>query len=258
MSGSLPLLVLDLDDTLVDTSDVYWTSRSQFVDTLSRYGIDPHAALELFEEQDAENMREMGFHPSRYGKTMRDVYASLVREGKLPHDSQLAADLQLHGQIVVDQLPELLSGAKDLLGWASSRFKLLLLTRGIEDIQHRKISYLKIVAFFDEIRVVRTKGAQELRDLIADHHGNPSETWVVGDSIRSDINPALEVGANPILFAYRHHSYYWRQEYGSTPLGSFYKVESLLDVICVLQSPSSYKRITPQDWQQYVQSIKRS
>ncbi len=59
---------------------------------------------------------------------------------------------------------------------------------------------------------------------------SPEKTWIIGDSIKSDINPGVETGANCFLYVYHHHKYSWLQEYGCTPIGPFYKVKSLAEI----------------------------
>jgi putative hydrolase of the HAD superfamily len=254
VSTSQPLLVVDLDDTLLDTSHVYWLSRSKFVEALVARGVENSRAIDLFEHQDAQNMLKMGFDPSRYAKSMRDVYEQLVSAGEIADEQAFARDLALYGDIVLQQLPELIEGAKELLAWARDKFKLVLLTRGHDPLQRRKIANSGLGSFFIDVRVVATKGASEFEDVLRAHGTDAANTWVIGDSIRSDINPALQIGANAILFAYTHHSYYWRQEYGVSPAGSFYKVDRLIDAIDLLRFPDRHTKISPESWIQTLAS----
>jgi putative hydrolase of the HAD superfamily len=248
VNGAPSVLVLDLDDTLVDTSHVYWLSRSRFVTALTAHGIDPVEAVERFEAQDSFNMNEMGFSPARYQKTMADVYGELVRAGKLKQDNELASELSAAGQLVLNELPELIEGSIELLAWARERFAVILLTRGVEALQQRKILHLGLSPYLDEIRIVRQKGPEEFAQVIAAHNVPAHQAWVIGDSIRSDINPAIRVGARPVLYAYRHHSYYWRQEYGVLPEGPFFRIKRLVDAIPLLENPSEHAMISAREW----------
>lgn len=71
----------------------------------------------------------------------------------------------------------------------------------------------------------------------------PSDCWVIGDSIKSDINPAIELGIGPILYLYSHHTYFWRQEYGALARGEFYLAKSLSEVQAILSNPDKFKKI---------------
>lgn len=72
----------------------------------------------------------------------------------------------------------------------------------------------------------------------------PSDTWVVGDSITSDINPANRVGARCILYLYTHDSYHWEQEYGVPAEGPFYLARTLSDVRHILEAPERFTPVT--------------
>jgi putative hydrolase of the HAD superfamily len=248
MNDKSQLLILDLDDTLIDTSHVYWISRARFINALIAKGIDGNILLEMFELQDEKNMQSMGFAPERYEKTMLDVYEHLIFEEKIARDELLAEELRQSGRVLINQLPELITGATELLRWARDRFKLILFTRGTATLQRRKIVNLGIERYFDDIQIVSKKEPADFQRLVNMHGYSPETTWVIGDSIRSDINPALQLGANAILYAYSHHSYYWRQEYGVVPLGSFYKVETLEEAMGVLDKPHDHFLTSPSIW----------
>ena len=60
------LLIFDFDDTLVDTSDVYYRARKCFIQVLVKNGIDADIAVKTFEEVDSSNITKFGFSPNRY------------------------------------------------------------------------------------------------------------------------------------------------------------------------------------------------
>ena len=62
--------------------------------------------------------------------------------------------------------------------------------------------------------------------------------------MKSDINPAIEAKACPVLFLYTHPSYYWRQEYGAVPKGAFYLIRDLRAAIDLLRQPKNYCKVT--------------
>lgn len=120
---------------------------------------------------------------------------------------------------------------------------MVYLTRGIPDFQIRKIKTLKIDKYFKSIQVVEKKGVNEFQEFLKDIKVHPSDCWVVGDSIKSDINPAINLGIKPILYLYSHHTYFWRQEYGALAEGAFYLAKSLSEVKSILSSPNKFKKI---------------
>jgi putative hydrolase of the HAD superfamily len=241
-------IVFDLDDTLIDTSHVYWTARKAFIDVMVAQGLDGRSILEVFEKIDEKNIKTFGFHPTRYGHTMIDVYRILSRSRLLRENSVLEEKIRACGQIITTRFPELIDGAEELLKWASKKYSLILLTRGVEDIQHKKLAHCRIAHYFETIRVVAAKDARAFQQAVKESGVHPDSAWVIGDSIRSDINPAIEAGIKCILYVYSHHSYYWRQEYGVIPIQPFYKIGALNEAITLLENPSAIKMTSPSEW----------
>lgn len=239
-----PLIVFDLDDTLVDTSNVYWTARSKFANALASNGLDASEIIQKFEEIDGKNMKSMGFSPDRYGKSMQETYEWFVTHSYISHSKQLEIEIKNSGDLIYSLTPDLIEGAKDLLEWCNIRFDLVLLTRGIEELQQKKLNHHNIGRYFKLIKVVSEKGTRELEDIILEAGHRLSNTWVIGDSIKSDINPAIDLGLKCILFVYAHHSYYWQQEYGISPEGCFYSIAKLTDAVQILQNPDTVERVS--------------
>ncbi len=234
------LLVFDLDDTLVDTSDVYWRARTGFVQALATQGIDPDTATEEFEKVDTLHIETMLFAPQLYGKSMSVTYSNLLEQLNLAPSVIILEQITVLGRYVLDHLPEPIDGAHELLDWAVKRFQLALLTRGEDKLQRRKLEKARLSKYFDIVQVVPYKDATTFRTIIKEADQQPEATWVIGDSIKSDINPGLNAGAQCILYAYRHASYQWRQEYGYSPVKPFYIINKLREAKDLLETPRSF------------------
>jgi putative hydrolase of the HAD superfamily len=242
------LIIFDLDDTLVDTSDIYWRARSTFVEKLTEYGLEAEKIIEEFEKIDSINIKTLGFAPNRYEKSMLDTYQHFVSQGELSLSSadEIISCINFCSRIIEEAIPELIEGAKYLLDWASRYFKLALLTRGEDYLQKKKLCRTGLYRYFDLdfIRVVSKKDANTFKQFLDCVGYHPDNTWIVGDSIKSDINPGIEIGAICVLYIYRHHSYYWSQEHGCSSLGSFYKTNSLQQIKEILESPLKFQMVT--------------
>lgn len=232
------LMVFDLDDTLVDTSHVYHRARQRFVSLLSRMGAPADEVRCEFELIDAANMKHLGFAPERYGRSMLATYQHFrcLKKVDLCDEERI----RQCGDLILTRLPRLIDGARELLEWASPRYRLVLYTRGDPVLQRRKIDRVGIAGFFEDVVVTSAKTASELLDIIARNGSSPPSTWVIGDSIRSDINPGVEAGARCILYRYAHPSYIWQQEYGASATGSFYLVSELAEIPAVVSAPEEF------------------
>jgi putative hydrolase of the HAD superfamily len=79
-----------------------------------------------------------------------------------------------------------------------NRCRLLLLTKGDCEVQRDKLARSGLAPFFEGVHVVAEKDAGVLRRLVADYGLRPEQVWMVGNSPRSDINPALEAGLGAV------------------------------------------------------------
>jgi putative hydrolase of the HAD superfamily len=103
----------------------------------------------------------------------------------------------------------LLDGVEETLAWLSDRFRLLLLTKGDREAQKDKLARSGLAHFFDGVHIVPEKDADVFRRLVTEYGLLPEQTWMVGNSPRSDINPAVEVGIGAI---YVPHPDTWKLE----------------------------------------------
>lgn len=101
-----------------------------------------------------------------------------------------------------------------------------------------------MIDYFDFIKVVSQKNANVFSNFLQDIGYHPKNTWIIGDSIKSDINPGIEVGAKCIFYVYKHPHYYWIQDYEYYTLGSFYKVYKLHEIRNILEAPSNFDMST--------------
>lgn len=238
-NSSAPLVIFDLDDTLVDTSHVYWEARTKFLGYMNDLGFDAEEVLSRFEEIDTNLLGKYGHAPERYLASMRETYGSLCKEGGGGESPDVMERIQHAGDWVIKTVPELIPDAIKLLeGVKSLGFAAILLTRGVEAVQKRKIELHGLEKYFSKIEVVSKKDSDLFASIMKGAKAEPSQCWVVGDSIKSDINPAIIAGANCILYLYTHHSYYWRQEYGASPVGKFRIANNLIDVLSILGDPN--------------------
>jgi putative hydrolase of the HAD superfamily len=103
----------------------------------------------------------------------------------------------------------LLEGVEETLARLSGRFRLHLLTKGEPLVQEDKLARSGLGRFFEQVHVVPEKDVEVFRALIARYDLQPEQTWMVGNSPRSDINPALAAGIGAV---YVPHPNTWTLE----------------------------------------------
>lgn len=249
------LIVFDLDDTLIDTSDLYWRTRSAFVELIEPLVTsDPVQIVNTFEEIDSIHIKQDGFTPTRYLKTMLKTYENLKGSDSEDKDDILKAIQDCAGTIT-SEFPMPIIGARELLDWVFPRFDLALISRGEESLQLKKLDHVGFRKYFRLIEIVQRKSAKTFQDLINNAGFKPSETWVIGDSIQTDINPGIEAGARCIWYNYQHKFYYWRQEHGHARVGQSLIISDLREAIKILEkAPTASKRTDKIDCRETLKS----
>jgi putative hydrolase of the HAD superfamily len=230
------LLIFSLDDTLIDTG-LYWLARAAFSSAVAaKTGKSEPRIATVYEAWDAENKRMQAFSSGPDAVTMQDTWQALVKECDIPQES--GPDLY---HLIVNSLrrkfPPPIPGAEDLLKWAQPRFTLALLAAGDAENERQKIEAAKIGDYFKQVRIVPSKGREDFLALFSELGFSPRNSWVIGSSMRSDINPGIAAGANCIHYTYPRPKLNSSQEEEGDPAGAAFRIHDLLDAKAILSKP---------------------
>jgi putative hydrolase of the HAD superfamily len=220
-----PTLILDADDTLWENELYYEQAIAGFAGLMAAQGFDRLAAQYMAETVDHVRVSLVGYGPLEFARSLLVAYERLCRNHARPVVPEVADAVWRIGQVVVEHPIALLDGVAETLPRLGDRFRLLLLTKGDCEVQQSKLALSGLAPFFEGVHVVAEKDAGVLRRLVADYGLRPEQTWMVGNSPRSDINPALEVGLGAVYIP-RPHTWEVEREAIADPervtvLGSF-------------------------------------
>ncbi|TEB06963.1 hypothetical protein Psch_00498 [Pelotomaculum schinkii] len=109
----------------------------------------------------------------------------------------------------------------------SGRYPLLLATKGEPAVQNLRVEQSGLARWFDKVYVLNEKNAAAYTSIALEQKIKPPLSWVVGNSMKSDINPALQAGFNCIFI---HHPHTWDFE-DEEPLGGHISVDSLTSIL---------------------------
>jgi putative hydrolase of the HAD superfamily len=114
----------------------------------------------------------------------------------------------IHGiaRVIAEQPIELLKHVGPTLEALRGRHRLMLVTKGNVAEQTGKVERSGLKPFFESVEVVAEKNAASYREIVARYGLEPGTTWMVGNSPKSDINPAIEAGLNAV---YIPHAETW-------------------------------------------------
>ena len=235
-------VILDLDDTLVDTSDVYYMAREKFLEQMVSLGFLRIQVLETFEHIETKNINQLGIFPERYSQSMTETYHQLCSQKGIKPSRKIDYLMKRIGSIVIQTIPLPLPGAVALLKWLYIHYFVVVISRGIDHYQRKKIEATGLEHYFHRVFIVKEKSALTFTQIASALGKDISSAWVIGDSIKSDINPGVRAGARCILYEYRHKKYYWRQEYGKEPEGEYFLAKKLADVRQIMKFPGKWPK----------------
>jgi putative hydrolase of the HAD superfamily len=226
-------LIIDADDTLWETEIYYEQCIADFGELMATLGFDREEAERTVDEVEHERVPLVGYGPHEFSRNLVLAYERLC--GRYGHSTEedVASAVREMGQVVLEPPIVFLDGVTEALPWLSERFRLLLLTKGDQEVQEGKLERSGLARYFEGVYVVQEKDAETLRKLMADYGLLPELTWAVGNSPRSDINPALEVGIGAVHIPHSNTWSFEQQEIADPKrvvvLKSFGELQKLFD-----------------------------
>jgi putative hydrolase of the HAD superfamily len=222
-------LGLDADDTLWQNEEFFRLTQDRFADMLSAYmPPDP-----LHEELLAAERRNLG----RYGYGIKGFVLSMVETAIDVSKAQVPAhvihDILVMGRDMLNHPIHLLPGVAECLPQLAEDYALVLVTKGDLLHQEQKLAQSGLGDLFDDVHIVSEKQITTYQRIFG---AQLPATAMIGNSIKSDILPALAAGAAAIHIPGR---YEWEMEKASAPpdgprffkASSFNKVSALLSEI---------------------------
>jgi putative hydrolase of the HAD superfamily len=203
-------LLIDADDTLWENNIYFERAFHDFCDFLDHSTLTREQVRAALDEIELVNIRLHGYGAANFGRNMVQCYHHLVEREIAPTDAEYITGI---AREILEHPLEILDGVEDTLAYLAGRNDLLLVTKGNEEEQRRKVEASGLGIYFREVIVVREKDAGAYRRVAADQNLNREASWMVGNSPKSDINPALEAGIGAV---YVPHERTWHLE--RTPL----------------------------------------
>lgn len=195
---AIKLLIIDLDDTLINTSRIYINKIEQFCSLMSSLGFSEEVANKMFKDIDSSRMMHEGVRRQGFPTSMVKTYENLCRDhGRQPEEEIKKACFRIGDSVFQDE-SETFDFAEDVLRDLSKEYEMVVLTRGEKDVQTRRALNSGLIEYFDNIFVTYHKSADLYKRICRFYGANEKESLMVGDSFYGDIIGALEAG----LFAF--------------------------------------------------------
>jgi len=184
-------IAFDADDTLWRNEEHYLEGRAQFFRILEKYGLHPDE-MERFDDFEVENIPYFGYGAMSFVLSMIELAIEITEERIHPSDIQQIIQL---GKKMLTHEVVLFQGVGELLETLASVYPLMLITKGDLFHQQRKFQASGLSGYFTVLEVVSEKDPEVYGEILQRYGIQPDRFLMIGNSLRSDILPVLELGS---------------------------------------------------------------
>ncbi|MFI5174018.1 MAG: HAD family hydrolase [Terriglobia bacterium] len=200
-------LIFDADDTLWENNIYYEEVRERFLGLTDALGASRAEVEDKIDRTEQKNIKLFGYGSENFIRSLKETFAFFA--GDRDHRETTLHDIESLGSALYDFRIELLPRVADTLASLRDRHRFFLLTKGDEREQTSKVKKSNLESLFEEVVVVPEKNVVTYEQIASRLTLDKSITWMIGNSPRSDINPALEAGLGAV---YVPHAVTWHFE----------------------------------------------
>jgi len=198
-------LLIDADDTLWENNVFYLRCTNHFLDYLESLGCERHTAMEMLQVCQQEMIGPYGYGPKGFVAALGlTCERSFPQNSNDPTVAKRVAKVRSLGEPVLSAPMVVLAGVESTLVALRPSTQLVLVTKGDEATQRAKIEKSGLGPLFDARYIVPDKNAHTYRSVASELGLSHRRTWMVGNSPKSDINPAIEAGLGAIYIPHNH------------------------------------------------------
>jgi putative hydrolase of the HAD superfamily len=200
-------LLIDADDTLWENNIYFERAIASFISYLDHHQHARDEVRQVLNRCEHATIQAHGYGMASFERSMLDCFAEL---SAIPPSDEQRRRIASFAHSIADHAIELLSGVAETLPVLAERHRLILVTKGNAREQQKKLDRSGIHTHFTAVEIPPEKHPDAYREIVTRHALTPETTWMIGNSPRSDINPALAAGIHAV---YVHHPNTWVLEH---------------------------------------------
>ena len=198
-------LIMDADDTLWENNIYFEQAIHAFVTFLDHSRLSREEVRAVLDEVE----RLMGYGSVNFTKSLVETYRRLAEKDLQEQDIERVRQF---GEQIRTHPIQLLEGVRETLAYLSPRHDLYLLTKGDSEEQKLKVERSGIEDYFKQVVIVAEKDVSTYHRIVRELQIDPQRSWMIGNSPRSDINPALAAGLNAVYIPHPHTWHFEHEE----------------------------------------------
>jgi putative hydrolase of the HAD superfamily len=193
-------LLIDADDTLWENNVYFERAIAAFISYLNHHEYSAAEVRQALNAQERETILAHGYGLTSFTRSLVAVFEQLSVEPVTEHNIKRVRSF---ARSIAEQEIELLPGVAETLAELAKRHRLILMTKGDQAEQADKLSRSGLAQHFSAVEIVAEKDPVTYKQVIARHELSPHSSWMIGNSIKSDINPALAAGLHAVFLFHK-------------------------------------------------------
>jgi putative hydrolase of the HAD superfamily len=189
-------LLIDLDDTICENNIYFERAIAKFISFLNHREYSTEQVREVINQVERECILTHGYGLHSFAHSLVSSFERLSLE---PITPALHEKIQGFAHQIAEHPMEIIDGVPETLEYLSERHHLLVMTKGSFTEQSAKIERSGLQEYFSAVEIVAEKNEPTYRSIISKYALLPETTWMIGNSPKSDINPALAAGIHAVF-----------------------------------------------------------
>jgi putative hydrolase of the HAD superfamily len=207
-------LLIDADDTLWENNIYFERAIAKFISFLDHREHSPEAVRLVLNDVERESIVKHGYGLHSFAHSLVETFERLSVE---PVTAELHERIRSFAHQIADHPVEVLPGVPETLQHLGERHNLIMMTKGNPPEQSGKVERSGLKEYFSAIEIVAEKDESTYRSAIAKYALSADVTWMVGNSPKSDINPALAAGLHAVFVPHDNTWILEHEELASAP-----------------------------------------
>jgi len=194
-------LLFDADDTLWENNIYFERAIAAFISFLDHKVHSPERVRQHLNACEHATIAAYGYGLSSFRRSLVTCFEQLA---EVPLTSEVESQIHSFAEIISTSEIELLPSVAETLHQLHGRNRLILVTKGDTAEQTDKLVRSGLSGLFTAVEVLAEKNVAAYLEVIRRHSLTPAETWMIGNSPKSDINPSLAAGLNAVFIPHDH------------------------------------------------------
>ncbi len=203
MWKNIKQIIFDADDTLWENNIYYVQATTDFIELIESGGFNRSEIQQAFDDLELKVVEERGYGSHNFVYILEELFRNYSQKTKTPLDAEKLRFITRRFEEHPVSIPQLFPGVIDTLRYLKTKYALYVLTKGDFKEQQGKILRAGVHECVKEYFILPEKNDAAYRKLLEEHNWLPAETCMVGNSPKSDINPALRQGLFAVHIPYR-------------------------------------------------------